>query len=332
MTTNLSTAGDTALNNLTAGFYNSITAALNLDQSTFQLMQGAFPVPSTPTAIYNVFDSVPPASVANFYTPSKLNTLSGNIGNLIGYGTATEQATFQSKQANSAYMNVANWLPSTSNGPVYAGENPLYNPTMAAIQAALKSGTTKTFAYDSVSADTSLTSAWSQSASSAGVGFWGTSSDSNSQQCNTMAESAAVSVTMTVTYAMVPIQSGSWFFDPYFIQMYSNPSSWAGGQAQWNTLFGPTGTLLYSNTEALIVTNYHYEVTSQASYSATQYNALNNNTSVNVWPFYTSSNSSGATSHMTQNSDGSIVVKARSLNGAIQIMGFSVSSMASLIG
>jgi hypothetical protein len=324
-------AGDTALNLFTAGFYNSLVTSLNLDPKTFQLMQGAFPVPLTATALYNVFDSVPPASVANFYTPSKLNSLSGNIGNLIGYGTATEQASFQSKQANSAYMNVANWLPSTPNGPVYAGENPIYNPTMLAIQAALKSGSTQTFSYDSTSADTSLTQAWTQSSSSAGVGFWGTSSDSNSQQCNTMAESSSVTVTMTITYAMVPVQAGAFFFDPYFLQMYQNVGSWAGGQAQWDTLFGPTGSLLYMNTQALIVTNYHYTVTSNASYSASQYQSLKSNTSVNVWPFYTSSDSSSSSSGATQNSNGSITTSVRSNPGAVQIMGFDVSSVASLV-
>ena len=315
----------TALTNYNAGFYNSLTTAFNLSPNEFQLTQGAFALPDTNTAIYNVFDGVPPVSVCNLFTANDLNTLSANYQNLLGYADVQEQLSFTYKIANTNYMNVANWA---GGNP---GTNPMYSPSTSDIIAALKSGSVISFKYDSATADTSLQNTWAQSASSGGVWFWGYNNDSTSQSINTLATSSEVTVTMTATFASVPIQPGGWFSNAYLIQMYQDSSLWEGGQSKWNTLFGSGGSLQDVSVQAIIATDFTINITSVAAYSASQYNYVYTSSNVNVWPFYTSSSSSSTTTNYTQNGDSSITATVQSLPGAVQILGFNVSSTASLI-
>jgi hypothetical protein len=195
----------------------------------------------------------------------------------------------------------------------------------------MNSSSTQTFSFDSANSSTSLSNAWTQNSSSAGVWFWGTNSDSTSQQINTLATSDDVTVDMTVTYATVPVQAGGWYSSAYFVQMYQNVGDWTNGQTQWNTLFGPSGSMQYASTQALIATNFTISITSKASYSASQYSYIASSSSVNVWPFYNSSSSSATTTSYAQNADGSITTTIHSAPGAVQIMGFNVSSIQSLV-
>lgn len=310
-----------SISNFNAGFYNSFVAALKLDPAQFQLTQGAFALPNVSTSLYNVFDGVPPTSVCNLWTSNSLNTVSGNVENLLGYASATEMQGFTYKVASSAYLNAANWVGGT------VGSNPLYAPTIAAIGNALANGSSATVNYDSSTASTSLSDAWTQSADAGGVWFWGYNNDSTSESLNTSASSSDVTVVMTVNYATVPIQQGPWFNAGYLSQMYKNPSYWAT-PSEWNTLFGSTGSFQYESAQALIVTDFNVTVTSKASYSASQYDYVSSNKNINVWPFYTSSSSSSTTTHYTQNADSSITAHIQSNPGAVQIMGFNVVSLA----
>lgn len=319
-------ANQNSLANFTAGFYNSFTTALNLSQSAFQLTQGAFAIPSVTTALYNVFDGVPPVSVCNFYTANDINTFSGNVQQLLGYADTSEQAAFTYKIAYNNYLNANNWTGGN------AGTNPIYGPTPQAIQDAIaNNSSTQTFSFDSSNSNTSLSNAWTQNTSSGGVWFWGTNSDSTSQQINTLATSDDVTVDMTVTYATVPVQAGGWYSSAYFVQMYQNVGDWTDGQTQWNTLFGPTGSMQYANTQALIATNFTISITSKASYSASQYSYIASSNNINVWPFYNSSSASSTTTSFVQNADGSITTTIHSTPGAVQIMGFDVSSIQALV-
>jgi hypothetical protein len=309
------------LANFNAGFYNAFVAALKLDPTQFQLTQGAFALPNVSTSLYNVFDGVPPISACNLWTANSLNTVSGNFENLLGYASAAEMQGFTYKVASSGFLNTTNWVGGT------VGSDPLYAPTVAAIGQALMNGSSATVNYDSSTADTSLSDVWSKSASAGGVWFWGSNNDSTSESLNTAASSSDVSITMNLKYATVPIQQGPWLNSGYLSQMYKNPNSWAT-PSEWDTLFGANGSFQYVNTQALIITDFDITITSKASYSASQYYYVSSNSDINVWPFYTSSESSSTTTHYTQNADSSITATIKSDPGAVQIMGFNVISLA----
>lgn len=72
-----------AMQTLNAQWYNAITSGLNLNPSTFQLMQGNTVVGTLSETLWSIFDAVPPASVNNYFNPSQFNSFSANYGAII---------------------------------------------------------------------------------------------------------------------------------------------------------------------------------------------------------------------------------------------------------
>jgi hypothetical protein len=84
------TAAQTAMNTLSAQWYNAVTTGCGLGKDQFQLMQGAMPVGATSANLWAIFDSVPPLTATTFYNPGQINKLSqayvGIISALIPQG------------------------------------------------------------------------------------------------------------------------------------------------------------------------------------------------------------------------------------------------------
>lgn len=76
-------AAQTAMNTLSAQWYNAVTKGCKLDPGEFQLMQGAMPVGTTSDALWAIFDSVPPLTATTFYNPAQINSLHQNYVGII---------------------------------------------------------------------------------------------------------------------------------------------------------------------------------------------------------------------------------------------------------
>jgi hypothetical protein len=76
-------AAQTAMNTLSAQWYNAVTHGCGLSVDQFQLMQGAMPVGATSENLWNIFDSVPPLTATTYYNPAQLNKLSQDYCGII---------------------------------------------------------------------------------------------------------------------------------------------------------------------------------------------------------------------------------------------------------
>ena len=310
----------------TAGFYNSLCSALNLSTSQFQLIQGAQPVATNAAALYNIFDGVPPDTVAQLYVANPVNKASGNYQNVLA--AAANPNSFTAKIAMNNYLNATNWI---GGNP---GTNPIYSPALADLFTLVGNGSQIVFDYDSNTANSSLESAWSQSTSGSGVGFWGTSSSSSSTTINQKAASSRITVSASLhQFALIPIDFGGWFSSAYMSAMYQSPSLWAtDAQPGWAQIFGPTGSWQNVATSVLLANGYTFNITSYASYSQEDYSLVTQSKGTNVWPFHSSGSSSSAESNYKYNTDGSITSVVTSPVGSLQILGFDVSAMSALLG
>jgi len=63
-----------AMQNLQGAWYNALCSGMNLDDSSFQLVQASNPIGTTSDSIERLFDAVPPKAVANKYNPSQRNS------------------------------------------------------------------------------------------------------------------------------------------------------------------------------------------------------------------------------------------------------------------
>lgn len=303
------------LKSSTEGLYNTMCDALHLSNKQFQLIQGVLPVQSDASGLYDFIDGIPPESVATLYTSNPVNGLNGNMQIVIG----DAKGGFLSKLAESNYMNAKYWV----DGNVAV--NPIYSPSFAALLKQVAAGSEGVIKFDSAIADSNISDSWANSASEAGVGFWGTKSSSVSESLNSKASSSRITVDANFDkFAYLHVLAGGWFTQGFFTDQYQNPTKWTGGQGAWDKVFGSKGSCQNLANQVLLVNGYTITVTSHATYSDSEYSMVSSSKDTNVWPFYSSSKHSLAVQSHHHNEDKSISTTITCKPGSLQIMGMGV--------
>jgi hypothetical protein len=307
----------------TAGLYNALCSGLKLSNQQFQMIQGVLPIlcktPDDAADLYNFFDGIPPKSVSTLYTGNPVNGLNGNMQNVLS--DSSDTTSFVYTLANKNFMNTNYWI---GGAP---GVNPIYTPTLSNLLALVAAGSSAVVNFDSQQCDTDISTSWAQSASSAGVGFWGTQADSVSASFNKMASSSRITVSISIDkFAYLPTRPGGWFSQGFFTRQYKNPTTnWIGGRTTWDTLFGPTGSCQFLPNQVMLVNGYSIAVRSYANYQDIDFSTIKASSQTNVWPFYVSSSNSQATQSFVHNEDHSISINVTCNPGnTLQILGMGV--------
>lgn len=128
-----------AMETLNAQWYNALTSGLNLDPSTFQLMQGNSVVGSLSETLWSVFNAVPPLSVNNLYNPSQFNSFSSNYGSIINNLNQPGSNQFQNDMGDyypqwSQFLSTQSTLPSGGIMELFQTWSQLHMPAGQAMQ------------------------------------------------------------------------------------------------------------------------------------------------------------------------------------------------------
>lgn len=303
---------------LTDGFYEAFTREMGLTGLNFQFTQGAMLVPPRNLAyLCRIFDGIPGNSAYHLYNPNSLNGLSSNLANILESASGTVKMTHAWQLANAAYLQPANWIPQAGSDAGHPGVNPLYYPDQAAIKGALRNAVTQHFYYDSA--------ANGQKDSNAPAAFWGETEDEDIVKMNQLAQENRLTVDMKFSYGRLKVLPGNWFEGDFLSQQYAQPGNWANGQTQWDSFFGPSGSLLYLNTEVFIATAINFTISSYAPYAAGQLEMVQNNSGTSPWPFFIVDDGASLQCQSSLLEGGGITVNIQSLAGAVQVLGFVVS-------
>jgi hypothetical protein len=89
------TAVSTAMDTLTAQWYNAMTTGLGLSPDQFQLYQGPNSLMSTSQVMWNMFNAVPPLSINSYYNPSQINNFSSDYNLILSALIPTSDTAFQ---------------------------------------------------------------------------------------------------------------------------------------------------------------------------------------------------------------------------------------------
>ncbi len=73
----------TAMETLTAQWYNAVVSQGGFDPNTFQLVQGSQVIGSTSEKLWQFYDVIPPLSVTNYFNPTSFNSFSQDYGGVI---------------------------------------------------------------------------------------------------------------------------------------------------------------------------------------------------------------------------------------------------------
>ena len=209
---------------------------------------------------------------------------------------------------------------------------PTYAPTITIAQNAINSGASAQINFNSSTASTSSNGT---SVSGSASGFYDIFSGGASgsfDQLNQKAASSSFEIVGSIgKYATVPVTPAGWF-DPSMVSRAYNAKNdntiWDpnSNMGNWNSFFGPDGSLARRVSQLLLVSDYDRTVTSKASYSQSDFTQIKSQATFGVWPFFSASVSASHTETYTLNSDGTLSVRYQLNKGLIGIWGATIET------
>lgn len=85
---------NTAMQTLTAQWYNAMVTGLELSDQSFQLYQGPNSLMSTSQAMWDIFNAVPPEAVNNYYNPAQANNFASDYNLILEALVAASDTNF----------------------------------------------------------------------------------------------------------------------------------------------------------------------------------------------------------------------------------------------
>ncbi|KGG87818.1 hypothetical protein [Comamonas thiooxydans] len=209
---------------------------------------------------------------------------------------------------------------------------PVYAPTLANAKIQVNEGGGPfTIDFDSTEAQKTLTQAQINGAAS---GFWNIFKggvQGSFDKLNTKAATSGFSIKGRINkMATLSVTRGNWYSDGEYKRGFNakgDASVWdsqsnAGG---WDTFFKlPDGALARRVSQLVLVSDYEFTVTSNATYSQEEYQQIKTSATFGIWPFFSGSASTTHTTDVKQSSSGHLVTTYKLDKGLFEIWGATV--------
>jgi hypothetical protein len=190
------------------------------------------------------------------------------------------------------------------------------------------------FSASTSNMDFSTKSDWAQSSTEGLFGLWANSSSSSSQS-STFAASAVTlngSFAHVTTFAAVP---GLWYNSAAMGEAFSAQSGppWnPKANINWQNTFGVNGNMNQFAGNIVVVSGINFTVTSSAVYSKTDQATITQNESAGLWPFYSTSSSSGQSAASFDQKTGQMTIQITSQPGVPIVLGCGVLPVNEYLG
>ncbi len=207
---------------------------------------------------------------------------------------------------------------------------PTYSCNIAVATSAINTGGSAQIDYSTATASTASNGTTVSGSASGFYEIFSGGAGGSYTQLNATAASSGFSIKGSVgKYATVAADAAQWYDASMVNRAWSakndntiwDPNSNAG---DWDSFFSTTGSLARRVSQLLLVSDYDLTVTSQASYSDSEYQQITANASFGIWPFFEASTSTTHTVSSTHNADGSLSVRYQLNKGLIAIWGATI--------
>lgn len=179
-----------------------------------------------------------------------------------------------------------------------------------------------------------ISQTWASSSQSAFFGLWSSSSSSSSisQKFASSGVTLSASFGNVLQFAATP---GDWYSSAALGLAYNNQSGspWTSGNPiNWQSTFGSSGNMQRFLSNLVIVQDMDVTVTSQATWTESEQQTINNNSSAGLWPFYSSNSNSGSHTDVGFNSNGNMTIRITSQPGVAVAVGCIVLAAGVYLG
>jgi hypothetical protein len=191
-------------------------------------------------------------------------------------------------------------------------------PGFSDLAALLSKAPGRSFSVAQDAWNTDTSQSWSTEISSQPTGLWGGGNSSSALSQKFSAGGVAVEARFA-HLEQFTAQPGNWYSAKAFGLAFNarNRSPWiAGKPVDWDTTFGPDGTMQRFTSTLIVVDTMDVTVTSLQVFSSSEQAAINANSPSGLWPFYTQGSAVGAQTDVAFASDGAMTIKITSQPGA----------------
>jgi hypothetical protein len=199
---------------------------------------------------------------------------------------------------------------------------------------AINGGTATGIAFDSNKMNTTLTHTTVEGSASGFYDIFSGGLSGEFEQLNTMAAFSDFKITGKIgASATLPVKYSNWYNSAEVERAQGAPNNFNiwnrnANAGNWEGFFDPnTGSLSRSVSQLILISDYDITVTSNAKYSAEQYQKIRASAKFGVWPFFSASGKATHETDYQQGAEGSLVVKHTLPRGIIQIWGVTISTL-----
>lgn len=316
---------DQAMTTLYHQWYNAVVAGLRLDPNTFQLLQPSAPLNGGIEQLWTYFNTIPPYSL---------------ISNLELNGL---------HRFYDEYRAVVSSLVSHPGDPIWMAQQslnyqygfvhgvPNFGATLADLREALVRAPSRSFAFNSATQNADTAHTWAKDAVG---GIWdfftadGTGPGAGPWLA-TQAKAATGQVVVSLSFDHVlcyKAAPASWDNLAALAAAYAirDERLWPG-VPNWNTVFGPTGTLQRFLTELVVVDGINMSMTSAADYDRVEQEEICSRAGAGYFPFYCAETPGAFSSSISFDTRGTMTVTAASPIGQPLVLGAVVLPAATLL-
>ncbi len=257
-------------------------------------------------------------------------------------------------QANKCYMDIREagedaisvaknaWLSASVPNP----QNPkkatkAYTATMATVKAKIDSAPGHQVTMDSEQDSSSLNHSWANSSSDGFLGFFGSSSHSDSLNIAMASASFKIDVSYDnlMTMPGVPLYQPSQDKDlseyvPWYnsealgMAFHTQDNTLWGNDPTWESTFGGAGNLQRRTTELVVVDGITMTMSAQTSLSQSDQASFREASGGGFWPFYGSSSDSGWHHESKIDANGLVTITSSCKKGNPVVLGVNVESIS----
>lgn len=210
---------------------------------------------------------------------------------------------------------------------------PTYSCTVTNAKSAVLTNGIATFNFDSNTMDTSSAGTTVKGSASGIFEIFSGGAGGSYDTLNKMAAASGFSIHGQIdNYGTLNVDRGGWYSSDQLNRAFKNKNDnnvWdpQSNQGDWDTFFGPGGSLQRRVSQLLLVSGYDITVTSRASYTASQFKAITTNAKVGIWPFFSAEVSTTHKTSYSQGANGELVVNYKQNPGQIAIWGATVADV-----
>jgi len=240
---------------------------------------------------------------------------------------ASQLSQMQLDPIASAQMEILSVYPSPTP--------PDWSHNYADLVQQLASAPSRTFQVSSSSMNCDVSQSWTQGEHSGIFGLWSGSSSESDYSAQFADSDIEVNATFdhATTFHAAP---GPWYSSAAMGNAYANQASppWKPNWTiNWrNTFDAHEGNIARLTVNLIVVSEMSVRVTSSAKFSTDQQNRIKQNSGAGVWPIYTSSSHSGASTTVEFNNAGNMTVQIASEPNIPIVIGCSVLPVELFVG